>query len=74
MAGDFDYLVVVIIGDQRLVRFQQFERFNRFDRVRVDNEIPDKTLPFFIWKMLDVLINGHKLGNAGDVETAPRIV
>jgi len=74
MPGDLHHLFVVVISNQRLVWLQEFERFDRFDRVRVNNAVPDVILPFFLRKMLDLLVNSHEFGNTGNVETRAGIV
>ncbi len=74
ITGDLDDLVVVIVGDQRLVGIEPLQCFNRFNRVRIDDAIPDKILPLFRRKILNQFVNGQKLGHAGDVETGARAV
>ena len=61
--GDFDHFLIVVVGDERLVRVQLLERFGRLYRIGVDDAIPDKCLSLLLRQILDVVVDSQKLGD-----------
>ena len=72
--GDLDHFLMVVVGDERLVRIQLLERFGRLDRIGVDDAIPDEVLSLLLRQVLHVLVDGQELRDAGDVEARARLV
>ena len=67
-------LLVVVVGDQRLVRVQLLQRLVGLDGIGVDDLVPDPILPLLVGHVLDVLIDDAELRHRGHVETRARLV
>jgi len=72
--GDLLHLLVVVVGNQRLVAVEFAKRLDRLDRIGVDDLVPDEVLPLLGWQFGDQPVDGVKLLHAGDVETATQLV
>ena len=72
--GDLLHLLVIVVGDQRLVAVELVKGLDRLDRIGVDDLVPDEILAGLGGKFPDVFVDRVELLHAGDVETPAKLV